>query len=184
MRLMRLPWLGNDFLQGDGVNITTKAQLFLLLLSSSPVFLLKIKAFAKWKLGWLDDFTASEFEAFVELTTTEMFAATRARDSATIAAAASELVGTHWTGIDPTGAWRGQSDVVPCARLTNGSCFGAKLHRVAAGQPLDVEPEMNHLMLQDFTQSEGRRVTKHTTHLVFDRKERVDAKGINQEGHG
>ena len=101
----------------------------------------------------------------------------------TIAAAARELVIANGTRINPTGARRRQSDVVPRAGLPDGTRLGAKLHCVATGQAPHMQPEMNHFMLEDFTQRERRRITEHAAHFVFGGKEGVDAKRVHEQWH-
>lgn len=99
------------------------------------------------------DAAASQFEAFVIFAVVEAFAAARARDGTPVAAAARKFGKTVAARVNPTRSRRGQSDSVTRFGLPDFSRFEAKLSRMAAWQGLNVKPQMNHFVLEDFAQS-------------------------------
>ncbi len=122
---------------------------------------------------------ASQFETLVILAAIEALAAAQTRHRAAVAAAARCTMVADGTGINPTAARGGQFDVVARLRLPYLFGFIAKLHRVATGQPADVQPQMDHLMLENLAHRDFRGIAEYSTHQVLTTKERVIAVSID-----
>ena len=124
---------------------------------------------------------ASQFETLVVLAAIEALAAAQTRHRAAVAAAARSAMVADGTGINPAAARGGQFDVMARLGLSYLFSFIAKLHRVSAGQAADVQPQMNHLMLENLADRDLWRIAEYSTHQVLTSKERVTAVGIDQK---
>ena len=55
---------------------------------------------------------------------------------------------------------------MPRFRLTDLARLGAKLRRVSARQTLDMEPQMNHLVLENFAQRRPAVASSHAADFM------------------
>ena len=108
----------------------------------------------------------------------------RARADAAHAVAPRNLRFAMGASINPTVFGDGQSDAVPRFGLAERARLGAKLRRMAARQTFDVQPQMNHLVLENFSQRHLAVTSSHAADLMGRAaRKRVYKKGNGKRNH-
>ena len=69
---------------------------------------------------------------------------------------------------------------MPRFGLAEGARFGAKLRRMSAGQTLDVQPQMNHFVLENLEQRDLAVASSHAADFVG----RASVKSVYQQRNG